>query len=156
MKYPFWYTFLKLISTGFANREKLHILCSIISKSWSDDVMGSAKSPPASHHTSGRKPPPRIRAKVKHLVWDAFFFPLSVKVSDDLFSLLNVFNCVPFRYHNRFILVSGKINICMCQSAIQWVVFCEMFRIFTQLNRDLWKSYSVQSCCFYLSSLSQG
>ena len=25
----------------------------------------------------------------------------------------------------------------MCQSAIQWVVFCEMFRIFTQTNRDL-------------------
>ena len=38
-------------------------LCSIISKSWQDDVMGSAKSPPASHHTSGRKPPPRIRGK---------------------------------------------------------------------------------------------
>ncbi len=34
-----------------------------ISKSWTDDVMGSAKSPPASHHTSGRKPPPRIRGK---------------------------------------------------------------------------------------------
>ena len=54
---------LKLISTGFANREKLHILCSIISKSWTDDVMGSAKSPPASHHTSGRKPLLRIRGK---------------------------------------------------------------------------------------------
>ena len=25
----------------------------------------------------------------------------------------------------------------MCQSAIQWVVFCEMFRIFTQTNRNL-------------------
>ena len=25
----------------------------------------------------------------------------------------------------------------MCQSAIQWVDFCEMFRIFTQTNRDL-------------------
>ena len=24
----------------------------------------------------------------------------------------------------------------MCQSAIQWIVFCEMFRIFTQLNRN--------------------
>ena len=25
----------------------------------------------------------------------------------------------------------------MCQSAIQWIVFSEMFRIFTQTNRDL-------------------
>ena len=25
----------------------------------------------------------------------------------------------------------------MCQSAIQWIVFCEMFRIFTQANRNL-------------------
>ena len=24
----------------------------------------------------------------------------------------------------------------MCQSAIQWIVFCEMFRIFTQTNRN--------------------
>ena len=27
--------------------------------------MGSAKSPPASHHTSGSKPPPRIRGRQK-------------------------------------------------------------------------------------------
>ena len=60
---PILIPLLKLINIGFANREKLHILCSIISKSWTDDVMGSAKSPLASHHTSGRKPPPRIRGK---------------------------------------------------------------------------------------------
>ena len=52
-------------------------------------------------------------------------------------SLLNVFNCVPFRYHHMFSLISDKINVRMCQSAIQWIVFCEMFLIFTQLNRDL-------------------
>ena len=72
-----------------------------------------------------------------------FLFPLSVKVSDDLFSLLNVFNCVPLRYHNRFILISGKINMSMCQSAIRWIVFCEMFRIFTQLNRDSMQENSI-------------
>ncbi len=30
MEYPFCYSFLKLISTGFANREKLHIFAKSI------------------------------------------------------------------------------------------------------------------------------
>ena len=32
----------------------------------------------------------------------------------------------------------------MCQSAIQWIVFCEMFRIFTQANRDLTKTLMIK------------
>ena len=31
----------------------------------------------------------------------------------------------------------------MCQSAIRWIVFCEMFRIFTQLNRDFMHENSI-------------
>ena len=31
----------------------------------------------------------------------------------------------------------------MCQSAIQWIAFCEMFRIFTQLNRDFMHENSI-------------
>ena len=31
----------------------------------------------------------------------------------------------------------------MCQSAIQWIAFCEMFRIFTQLNRDSMQENSI-------------
>ena len=33
--------------------------------------------------------------------------------------------------------------MCMCQSAIQWVVFCEMFRIFTQTNRNFMHENSI-------------
>ena len=35
-----------VILSAVEGREKLHMLCSINSKSWLDDVMGSAKSPP--------------------------------------------------------------------------------------------------------------
>ena len=31
----------------------------------------------------------------------------------------------------------------MCQSAIRWIVFCEMFRIFTQLKRDFMHENSI-------------
>ena len=31
----------------------------------------------------------------------------------------------------------------MCQSAIQWIAFCEMFRIFTQINRDFMRENSI-------------
>ena len=31
----------------------------------------------------------------------------------------------------------------MCQSAIQWIVFCEMFHIFTQINRDFMRENSI-------------
>lgn len=33
--------------------------------------------------------------------------------------------------------------MCMCQSAIQWIVFCEMFHIFTQINRDFMHENSI-------------
>ncbi len=35
-----------------------------------------------------------------------------------------------------FSLISDKINVRMCQSAIQWIVFCGMFHIFVQINRN--------------------
>ena len=37
-----------------------------------------------------------------------------------------------------FSLISDKINVRMCQSAIQWIVFCGMFHIFVQINRNLY------------------
>ena len=47
----------------------------------------------------------------------------------------------------------------MCQSAIQWIVFCEMFRIFTQTNRDLnWMTeilYITQYIVFMAKILSK-
>ena len=37
----------------------------------------------------------------------------------------------------------------MCQSAIQWIVFCEMFRIFTQTNRNLvMNNYFIRAIVF--------
>ena len=35
-----------------------------------------------------------------------------------------------------FSLISDKINVRMCQSAIQWIVFCGMFHVFVQINRN--------------------
>ena len=77
-----------------------------------------------------------LQRKVELSLRWILLFPLSVKVSDDSLSGLNAFNCVSCRYHNMFSLISDKINMRMCQSAIQWIVFCGMFHIFVQINRD--------------------
>lgn len=58
-------------------------------------------------------------------------------VSGSYSQVLDVFNCVSFRYHNQSILNSDKINVWMCQSVIQWIAFSEKFHIFIPINWDL-------------------
>ena len=41
----------------------------------------------------------------------------------------------------------------MCQSAIQWIVFCDMFHIFVQINRDLPMNCRIITLIFLLSAL---
>ena len=42
----------------------------------------------------------------------------------------------------------------MCQSAIQWIVFCGMFHIFVQINRDLPASHP-RLCCQFIPGLTE-
>ena len=50
-------------------------------KSWLDDAMGSAKSPPASHHTVRCKPPPRIRGKSQASRFEVLFSFYSLEIA---------------------------------------------------------------------------
>ena len=40
----------------------------------------------------------------------------------------------------------------MCQSAIQWIVFCGMFHIFVQINRDLTMKRLLSSVALLITS----
>ena len=141
----------------FCRLRKTAYLCNTNSQSWSDDVMGSAKSPPASHHTSGRKPPPRIRGKSQASRLRCFFsfysldiaviqywtfsrvrlltptviliFPIPVSSYSMIIIRSNGFLiCVAgFRLLDRYFLGTSQYGVQLKNSQCLKIILCSMF-----------------------------